>query len=112
MTHAVIADAAVETPPASYLAAGHTLLSWLTTTDHKRIAVLYAISITFFFFIGGIAIALVRLELMTPQGLFLTSDAYNRLFSLHGIIMVWFFLSSVDPGDHGKLPAAPHDRRE
>jgi cytochrome c oxidase subunit I len=103
MTDAAIADAAVETQPASYLGAGHTLLSWLTTTDHKRIAVLYAISITFFFFIGGIAIALVRLELMTPQGLFLTSDAYNRLFSLHGIIMVWFFLVPSIPATMGNF---------
>jgi hypothetical protein len=111
MTDAAIADAAVETQPASYLGAGHTLLSWLTTTDHKRIAVLYAISITFFFFIGGIAIALVRLELMMPQGLFLTSDAFNRLILVawhhHGVV----FPGSVDPGDHGKFPAAPHDRR-
>ena len=103
MTDAAIADAAVETQPASYLAAGHTLLSWLTTTDHKRIAILYAVSITLFFFIGGIAIALVRLELMTPQGLFLTSDAYNRLFSLHGIIMVWFFLVPSIPATMGNF---------
>jgi hypothetical protein len=70
MTDAAIADAAVDREPASYLAAGHTLLSWLTTTDHKRIAILYAVSITLFFFIGGIAIGLVRLELMAPHGLF------------------------------------------
>jgi cytochrome c oxidase subunit I len=103
MTDAAIADAAVDTQPASYLAAGHTLLSWLTTTDHKRIAILYAVSITLFFFIGGIAIGLVRLELMTPQGLFLTSDAYNRLFSLHGIIMVWFFLVPSIPATMGNF---------
>src|SRR6266849_471024 len=103
MTDGAITDAAVETQPANYLAAGHTLLSWLTTTDHKRIAILYAISITLFFFIGGIAIAMVRLELMTPQGLFLTSDAYNRLFSLHGIIMVWFFLVPSIPATMGNF---------
>src|SRR5258708_32022169 len=101
MTDAAIADAAVETQPASYLGAGHTLVSWLTTTDHKRIAILYAVSITFFFFIGGIAIGLPRLELMTPQGLFLTSDGYNRLFSLHGIIMVWVFLVPSIPATLG-----------
>src|SRR6516225_2628584 len=107
MTDAAVAD--VPRPygegeaGASYLSAGHTLLSWLTTTDHKRIAILYAISITFFFFIGGIAIALVRLELMTPQGVFLTSEAYNRLFSLHGIIMVWFFLVPSIPATMGNF---------
>src|SRR5215475_10828224 len=103
MTNAAIADAAVGTEPASYLEAGHTLISWLTTTDHKRIAILYAVSITLFFFIGGIAIAMVRLELMTPHGLFLTSDAYNRLFSLHGIIMVWFFLVPSIPATMGNF---------
>src|SRR5262249_43353778 len=64
---------------------------------------LYAISITFFFFIGGIAIALLRLGLVVPQGLFLTSGAYNRLFSLHGIIMVWFFLVPSIPATLGNF---------
>jgi cytochrome c oxidase subunit I len=87
----------------SYLDAGHTLLSWLTTTDHKRIAILYALSITVFFFIGGIAIGLVRLELISPSGLFLTSDEYNRLFTIHGIIMVWFFLVPSIPTTMGNF---------
>ena len=52
----------------SYLGAGHTVASWLGTTDHKRIAILYAATITFFFFLGGIAISLVRLDLFTPAG--------------------------------------------
>src|ERR1700722_18135719 len=87
----------------SYLDEGHTVLSWLTTTDHKRIAILYALSITVFFFIGGIAIAVVRLELVSPTGLFLTSDQYNRLFTLHGIIMVWFFLVPSIPATMGNF---------
>ncbi len=95
----------------SYLDEGHTVMSWLTTTDHKRIAILYALSITVFFFIGGVAIGLVRLELISPTGLFLTSDEYNRLFTIHGIIMVWFFLVPSIPGHHGKFPAADDDRR-
>ena len=78
-------------------------MSWLTTTDHKRIAILYALSITVFFFIGGVAIALVRLELIEPDGLFLTSDAYNRLFTIHGIIMVWFFLVPSIPATMGNF---------
>jgi caa(3)-type oxidase subunit IV len=87
----------------SYLDEGHTLASWLTTTDHKRIAILYAISITVFFFIGGIAIGLVRLELIEPRGMLLTSDAYNRLFTIHGIIMVWFFLVPSIPATMGNF---------
>jgi cytochrome c oxidase subunit I len=87
----------------SYLDEGHTVLSWLGTTDHKRIAILYALSITVFFFIGGAAAALVRLELISPTGLFLTSDEYNRLFTMHGIIMVWFFLVPSIPATMGNF---------
>ena len=92
-----------ETGQASYLDEGHTLLSWLTTHDHKRIAILYAISITLAFFIASVAIALVRLELLEPNGLFLSSDAYNRLFTLHGIVMVWFFLVPSIPATMGNF---------
>jgi len=87
----------------SYLDEGHTVVSWLTTTDHKRIAILYALSITVFFFIGGVAIGLARLELISPTGWFLTSDEYNRLFTLHGIIMVWFFLVPSIPATMGNF---------
>ena len=78
--------------PESYLAAGSTLRSWLNTTDHKRIAILYALSVTLFFFIGGVAATMVRLELFTPQADLVGADTYNKLFTLHGVIMVWFFL--------------------
>ncbi len=78
--------------PVNYLNNGTTLKSWLLTTDHKRIAILYLFSITFFFFVGGAAALLIRVELITPQGDMMSADTYNKLFSLHGIIMVWFFL--------------------
>lgn len=86
-----------------YLHEGSTLGSWLTTTDHKRIAILFAIEITFFFFMAGIAIGIARLELLSPNGLFLSSDAYNRLFSFHGIVMVWFFLVPSIPTTLGNF---------
>ena len=78
-------------------------MSWLATTDHKRIAILYALSITVFFFIGGLAIALVRLELISRTAFSSTSDEYNRLFTLHGIIMVWFFLVPSIPATMGNF---------
>ncbi|MBN8904150.1 MAG: cbb3-type cytochrome c oxidase subunit I, partial [Rhodospirillales bacterium] len=81
----------------SYLEDGKTLRSWLLTTDHKRIAILYALSITVFFFIGGSAAALIRYNLITPEGALRSAETYNRLFTMHGVIMVWFFL----------VPAAP-----
>src|SRR5947209_4777635 len=89
--------------PASYLDAGLTIRSWLTTHDHKRIAILYALSITAFFFIGGAAATLIRIELATPSGDFVSANAYNKLFTMHGIIMVWFFLIPSIPATLGNF---------
>ncbi len=83
---------APQLPARHYLNANYNLWSWLFTTDHKRIAILYMISLTFFFFIGGAAAVLFRLELMTPKGDLVISETYNKLFTLHGVVMVWFFL--------------------
>jgi cytochrome c oxidase subunit 1 len=88
---------------ASYLRAGNTLRSWLLTTDHKRIAILYLISVTMFFFIGGAAAALIRIDLLTPQGDLLSNEGYNRAFTLHGVIMVWFFLIPSIPNTFGNF---------
>ncbi len=87
----------------SYLEDGLTLRSWLTTTDHKRIAILYAISITAFFFIGGAAATLIRLELATPAGDLVSHDTYNKLFTAHGVIMVWLFLIPSIPSVLGNF---------
>ncbi|QCG91108.1 cytochrome c oxidase subunit I [Azospirillum sp. TSH100] len=81
---------------------GITLRSWLLTRDHKRIAILYTLSLTFFFFVGGAAATLIRLNLVTPSGIF-TPDIYNRLFTLHGIVMVWFFLIPSIPNTMGNF---------
>ncbi|MGA7616848.1 MAG: cytochrome c oxidase subunit I [Thermoanaerobaculia bacterium] len=87
----------------NYLTESHGVRSWLLTTDHKRIAWLYLVAITFFFVIGGIAALLMRLELLTPQGDLVTASTYNRLFSIHGIIMVWFFLIPSIPAVIGNF---------
>ncbi len=87
----------------SYLAGGDRLADWLTTRDHKRIAVLYAISITLFFFLGGVAAALIRLELATPQGDLVSDDTYNKLFTAHGVVMVWLFLIPSIPAVLGNF---------
>ncbi|HEY2798917.1 MAG TPA: cytochrome c oxidase subunit I [Thermoanaerobaculia bacterium] len=82
-----------ETPPrTSYLTAGYGVKSWLLTRDHKRIALLYLASITFFFFLGGLFALLIRLELLTPEGDLVQPETYNKLFTMHGIVMVFFFL--------------------
>ncbi|HEY3911557.1 MAG TPA: cbb3-type cytochrome c oxidase subunit I [Stellaceae bacterium] len=93
--------------PTSYLTSENTVRSWLLTRDHKRIALLFFASITFFFFIGGLAATLMRLNLATPTGL-LQPDIYNRMFTMHGVIMVWFFLIPSIPTTLGNfvLPLA------
>ncbi|MBO9349527.1 MAG: cbb3-type cytochrome c oxidase subunit I, partial [Chloroflexus sp.] len=79
------------------------LKSWLLTVDHKRIAILYLLSINFFFLLGGLAATLVRVELITPQGDLMSSDVYNRAFTLHGVIMVFFFLIPSIPAVLGNF---------
>ena len=103
MTATTISDELPLPRDPSYLEAGHTVASWIATTDHKRIAILYAATITFFFFLGGIAISLVRLELFTPAGDFLSDDTYNKLFTFHGVVMVWFFLVPSIPATFGNF---------
>jgi len=87
----------------SYLNAGHGFKSWLLTRDHKRIAMLYLLSITFFFFIGGMFALLIRLELLTPGGDLVQSDTYNKLFTMHGMVMVFFFLIPAVPAVLGNF---------
>jgi cytochrome c oxidase subunit 1 len=96
----IAAEAAAEP---SYLKAGYSLRSWLLTTDHKRIAMLYMMSVTLFFFLGGAAAAAVRLNLITPEGAVLTADGYNKAFTIHGVIMVWFFLIPSIPTTFGNF---------
>lgn len=87
----------------NYLTAAYTIRSWLLTLDHKRIAILYMVSITLFFFVGGAAAVLFRLELLTPTSDVVQVDTYNRLFTLHGVIMVWFFLIPSIPNVLGNF---------
>src|SRR5919108_5769384 len=79
-------------PRQHYLNAGYGVRSWLLTTDHKRIALLYLASITLFFFVGGFFALLIRLELLTPGGDLVQADTYNKLFTMHGQVMIFFFL--------------------
>src|SRR6266498_1744731 len=87
----------------NYINAEHGIRSWLFTTDHKRIALLYLLSITAFFFIGGFFALLVRLELLTPAGDLLLPDNYNKAFTMHGQVMVFFFLIPSIPAVLGNF---------
>jgi cytochrome c oxidase subunit I len=87
----------------NYLNAEHSIKSWLLTGDHKRIAILYLISISIFFFIGGIFATLIRLELTSPAGVLMESETYNKVFSAHGIVMIFFFLVPSIPAVFGNF---------
>ncbi|HZQ22963.1 MAG TPA: cytochrome c oxidase subunit I [Terriglobales bacterium] len=96
--------AAVQIPETeNYLNKEYGIRSWLLTTDHKRIALLYLITITFFFFIGGFFALLIRLELLTPAGDLLQADTYNKMFTMHGQVMVFFFLIPAVPAVLGNF---------
>ena len=87
----------------NYLNADYGIRSWLFTVDHKRIALLYLASITVMFVIGGLFAAAIRVELLTPQADFVSSDTYNKLFTMHGIVMIFFFLIPSIPAVLGNF---------
>ncbi len=87
----------------NYLNEKQGLLSWLLTTDHKRIGILYTFSITAFFFLGGFFALMMRLELLSPRNWLVSTETYNKLFTMHGIIMVWFFLIPSIPNTLGNF---------
>jgi len=90
-------------PPRHYLNEEYGVASWLLTRDHKRIALLYLAGVTFFFFIGGAFAVLIRLELATPVGDLVTDETYNKLFTMHGVMMVFFFLIPAIPAVLGNF---------
>jgi cytochrome c oxidase subunit I len=87
----------------NYLNATYGIKSWLLTLDHKRIGLLYLGSITLMFFVGGMAAVLMRLHLTEPQGALFEPETYNKMFSTHGIIMVFFFLVPSIPATLGNF---------
>ena len=99
-----MSTAPVALPPRNtYLNAGYGVKSWLLTRDHKRIALLYLVSITAFFLLGGLGAVMIRLELITPQGDLMSADTYNKMFTMHGVIMVFFFLIPSIPAVMGNF---------
>ena len=73
-------------------ARGGGLTSWLTTTDHKRIGLLYFWTALGFFLIGGIEALFIRVQLAQPNGQVVSAETYNQLFTMHGTTMVFLAL--------------------
>ena len=86
-----------------YLNQSYGIKSWLLTKDHKRIALLYLFTVTLFFFLGGAFATMIRVELLTPTGNFVSNDTYNKLFTMHGVAMIFFFLIPSIPATLGNF---------
>src|SRR3954470_20680895 len=99
----VVSSGSYDQPKLNYLTNGTTLKSWLLTKDHKRIAIMYLISVSVFFMIGGLYAATIRLELLTPASDLLETGTYNKVFTQHGIMMIFFFLIPSIPAVLGNF---------
>jgi cytochrome c oxidase subunit I len=93
----------LETVQLDYLTAEYGVKSWLLTKDHKRIAILYLASITFMFFIGALFALVIRLVLLTPNSTLVQADTYNKMFTMHGLVMIFFFLIPSIPAVLGNF---------
>ena len=91
------------TPEVNYLNATKGLKSWLLTLDHKRIGVMYLVTILTFFMVGGLLALGIRAELFTPEGDLFTAATYNKMFTLHGAIMVFLVLVPAIPASIGNF---------
>ncbi len=100
---AMSAAAPQDKPRTNYLNSTYGIKSWLLTVDHKRIGLLYIVSISMFFAVGALFAALIRLELMTPEGDLLSTEQYNRAFTGHGVAMVFFVLVPLIPATLGNF---------
>jgi cytochrome c oxidase subunit 1 len=89
--------------PETFLNEKLSIASWFLTRDHKRIAILFTCTITLFFAIGGSAAVIMRLQLLTPHSTLVEAETYNKLFTLHGIVMVFFFLVPSIPTTLGNF---------
>jgi len=92
-----------ENPPKNFINAQKGIKSWLTTIDHKRIGLMYLCAVIFFFFVGGMLALLLRLELLTPAKTFIEADTYNKIFTLHGAVMVFLFIIPSIPAALGNM---------
>ncbi|MBM4097481.1 MAG: cytochrome c oxidase subunit I [Planctomycetes bacterium] len=86
-----------------YLNHETSIASWLLTLDHKRIGILYLVAMSAMFVLGGFYAGLIRAELITPKGDLMSSDFYNKSFTAHGVIMVFFVLIPLVPASLGNF---------
>lgn len=90
-------------PSMNYLTYPKGIKSWLFTLDHKRIGLMYLIAVMFFFAIGGLIAVVMRTELLSPDEIMMGADVYNRMFTLHGAIMIFLFIIPSIPAALGNF---------
>jgi cytochrome c oxidase subunit I len=93
----------LEIPSQNYLNDGYSIRSWLLTLDHKRIAILYMVAVAIFFLMGAAFALMIRLELLTPAGDFMEAETYNKMFTMHGVVMIFFVLIPSIPAILGNF---------
>jgi cytochrome c oxidase subunit I len=103
MAHATHQVGQASGQPVNYLNHDKSIKSWLTTVDHKRIGIMYLVSVALFFALGGLLALMVRLELFTPDMQYLSPDMYNQIFTWHGIVMVFLFIVPSIPASLGNF---------
>jgi cytochrome c oxidase subunit 1 len=96
-------EAPTALPRVTYLNHEETLTSWLLTRDHKRIGVMFLALVLLSFFLGGMFALALRLEHLTPGPTVMNARTYNRMFTLHGVTMVWLFLIPAIPTTFGNF---------
>jgi len=89
--------------PASFWSEPRGLRSWLLTHDHKRIGVMYLFTVLFFLLLGGMFALVLRLSLVTPENALVSAHTYDKLFTQHGIVMVWLFMIPSIPSAFGNI---------
>src|SRR5262249_38725292 len=94
---------APDAPRTSYINDGHTFMSWANTRDHKRVGVMFLFFVTVALFLGGFFALLLRIELLTPDRTIVSAQAYNRLFPLHGVVMLFLFMIPAIPSAFGNF---------
>jgi len=98
-----VAQSPAASASGSYVTSQKTIRSWLLATDHKRIGVMYFVATSLALALGGLFALLLRIEHLTPGPTIVTALTYNRLFTLHGVTMVWLFMIPSIPAAFGNF---------
>ena len=93
-------------PAVHYMNADAGIKSWFLTLDHKRIALMYLVLTSLAFLVGGLFAMALRIEHLTPDKTIMGANTYNRMFTLHGVVMIFLFIIPAVPGVVRELPAA------